>query len=1376
MTNSTRLSAFCERLIEAGWLAALVLAPLFFNVYSSRVFEPDKLTLVRSIALVMVGAWLIRLLEERKSGRPRLNGVTWRTPLVLPTLILVGLYLITSALSIVPRVSFMGSYQRLQGTYSTFSYIVIFFMLLQNMRRREQLDRLVTAAVLTSLPIAFYGLLQHGDGTTSIDPLPWGGDVTSRVASNMGNAIFVAAYLIMAFFLTLGRIIDSFRVILTEKESRLSDILRASSYVFIGAVQLIAFGFADSRGPLLGWLPGMFIFGLVGLLLLKVTLHTTTNEASYDSVKDILVAVATMILRLIIAAAVGAGAYLIFGNSSQTLRVGLAIFLGTTTGLILFCVMYREAIATVNLKIVDIVRALELAIYSAGGAGTGAVLIYALFPVTKISLVVVAALLGGLLPLLIVAGVRRIAARWMWTSWIIFSVVGAVVLFLVNFSDMPMIVELRSSGAFGRLSSLFETEGGTGEVRSLIWEGAAKLVLPHDPLKFPDGSTDGLNFARPLIGYGPESMYVAYNPFYPPDLAHLEARNASPDRSHNEVWDSLVITGGAGFVVEQFLFLTVFFFALKFIGWIPNRRAAWLLIGLMVAGGVAGAALLAFALQPNFFGPGWTGGVTGGLVIYVLMFALFHFQVSRRVYVVIAGLLIVVLDAAIFMATFTRENRTLEMTIATVGGLILFGALFVIGRAVFDRTAGEPIEMSGHLFLIIALFGGILAHYLEIGLAGIAIASTRTYFWTYAGLLVLTGLKWVPVDDEAPKPVAAPAAPAPAVTAAKEPSAMTPRHKRKPTARGPVAPATTVRRESRRSGTPWMSPVLMLALVGTLVLATLGYEFITSSTQSQGTAATSATQLIVNSLTRLPYQNNRESMGALLMFLVTWLFGGLLSITELRRRDLLSAKDVLPAAGVWYGTSIGLALIFWLIHAGTLLSLGTIIQNTQITTLDQYAQRVSELLKLADTVGGLLATFYLVVLVLMLGIAALSMNQTRTWLGKAASDWGLAATVPVALVVLVLVVTTNLNQIRADTIYKQADPLRSQGQWDVAIAHYKRVLELAPDEDFYYLWLGAAYLEKATAAPEGQAILATSGGNLAGILGLSFQQTYSLSRQDSLTAAKTVLENARALNPLNTDHSANLARLHRRWADLYAADPVVRKTQLEQSSAQYQIATTLSPNNAVLWNEWSTVMMALADTVRAAGDTAGAETFMQDAQAKLDHSLELDQLFEQTYLIQAQLARTQGQTEESRRAYEQAMKLNPYSSDAWGGLTDLLVSQGNYTEVETITLAYLEKQPDFLPGLRTLARNVYFPENRLAEALATQQRVVQLAASDPNLWDDQRVLAILQAQSGQPELALQTAQQALAAAPQDRQAEVNSLIAQLQASLGITAPVTPTTP
>ena len=357
MTYSSRLSAFCDKVIEASWLAAIILAPLFFDVYSSRVFEPDKITLVRSLALVMVGAWLIKWLEERGHNGDRSDRVTWRTPLMLPTLLFAGIYLISSLLSIVPRVSILGSYQRLQGFYSMMSYIVIFWMILMNLRRREQLERIVTVVVMTSLPIAFYGLIQH----SSKDPLPWGGDVTSRVASNMGNAIFVAAYLIMAFFLTLGRLVESFRVILTEKESRISDILRAAAYLFIAALQLIAFGFADSRGPLLGWLPGMFIFGLVGLLLLRVSLHSDSarREANEGTDAD------------------------------------------------------QPAVQRYPIQIVDVFKALGMSLICIAGAGAGAAAVYVLFPPPqmKITLIVTAALLGGLVPLLAAAGIRRTAAR-----------------------------------------------------------------------------------------------------------------------------------------------------------------------------------------------------------------------------------------------------------------------------------------------------------------------------------------------------------------------------------------------------------------------------------------------------------------------------------------------------------------------------------------------------------------------------------------------------------------------------------------------------------------------------------------------------------------------------------------------------------------------------------------------------------------------------------------------------------------------------------------------------------------------------------------------------------------------------------------------------
>ena len=128
----------------------------------------------------------------------------------------------------------------------------------------------------------------------------------------------------------------------------------------------------------------------------------------------------------------------------------------------------------------------------------------------------------------------------------------------------------------GRLGRVFETEQGTGKVRVLIWEGAMELIGWHEPIGLPEREGP-LNALRPLIGYGPESMYVAYNPFYPPDLAHYERRNASPDRSHNETFDALVQTGLIGFVVYFALFASIFYYGLKWLGLIEERRHTRLL-------------------------------------------------------------------------------------------------------------------------------------------------------------------------------------------------------------------------------------------------------------------------------------------------------------------------------------------------------------------------------------------------------------------------------------------------------------------------------------------------------------------------------------------------------------------------------------------------------------------------------------------------------------------------------------------------------------------------------------------------------------------------------------------------------------------------------
>ena len=215
MQRQTSIAIWCERIIESGWLLALVLIPSYFNLLSSRHFEPDKATTLRAIVMFMAAAGIVLVLE-RWGHRPARQdapatpqgGVlarAWRRlsaiPLAVPALVYALVFIFTTITSVVPGVSFWGSYQRLQGTYTNLSYVGLAAIIVLTLRRREQLDRLIIVLVLGSLIAVGYGLVQE----RQLDPLPWKGDVVTRVASTMGNSIFVAAYLIMALPYALYR-------------------------------------------------------------------------------------------------------------------------------------------------------------------------------------------------------------------------------------------------------------------------------------------------------------------------------------------------------------------------------------------------------------------------------------------------------------------------------------------------------------------------------------------------------------------------------------------------------------------------------------------------------------------------------------------------------------------------------------------------------------------------------------------------------------------------------------------------------------------------------------------------------------------------------------------------------------------------------------------------------------------------------------------------------------------------------------------------------------------------------------------------------------------------------------------------------------------
>lgn len=1174
----SKLSRWCDGVIEAGWLAAIILTPLFFNIHSDRVFEPDKLALLRSIALLMLALWVVKLVDQRawegigNRLKWRTTGSVWQMPFILPVVILIAVYLISTIFSVTPSISWAGSYQRLQGTYTTLSYIVIFLVTISTMRTSAQARRLVTAVIITSIPISFYGLLQHFD----LDPLPWAGDTTRRVAGHMGNAIFVAAYLIMAVPLTLSRIIVSFNNILNDEELSAADVVRSSIYIFTLAIQLITIYWSGSRGPWLGIFVGIFAFILIILVALRNASDEETSFRPVDGGKAFLLV------------ASGGVALFVF---SLILQPVLGARLNLSSSMISF-IAFVLAVGFVVLAIFTMIAAQQ-------------------------------------------------GWRWLWLSWIILSVVLALWLVAFNlptettenFEDVPVagamfqtLEEWKSLSTIGRLGTVLEADSGTGRVRTLIWEGVLDLIAFHEPLAFPDGSQDTFNVLRPFIGYGPEAMYVAYNRYYPPELANIEARNASPDRSHNETFDALVITGWSGFLAWQFLYISVFYYGFKWLGVLNSKRDGYLLVGFWLGFGAIVAGLFASFLGAVYLGVAFPFGSILGLIIYLIYFALF-------------------------------------------------------GKSPVDEASKRPFATNR--MLMIALVAAILAHYVEIHF-GIAIASSRTHFFLYIAIMFVIGhllpqlqpdAQIVPAGEDVEE----------VKTAVKKGkkgrgrkgSSRNSSRRRVPQGlfngplmlsmfvltlivgiigfeyttytvipgreyTGPIdLPVGEVINQSffMDAGNGFVdSPFIFVLLVLTWAL---GAMIIVSEMVKDGEleieptltlpdqrrlmlTAVLAIMGLVGLGARIVLQPPVDSGSAFLLgrsLLAAYGAGALITAVlvyinspssqfiagVLAVVGLAVAFPVLMAGG-WWQALILLALnswIFYIVRDGewgkvlaktAVLAVGSfgigilytylhawVFRNSlffqptgNIETLSEY--RILE----ASQSAFFLTLFYLFAFGALLMFGSLSAIPKISAIRRSGETSGKIALAGLILLTLWFIPKTNLQVIQADMIFKrgrffdnQASSNGDSDLWLSAIAIYNESIRLSPREDYYYLFLGRALLESSGVAedPDQQVAL--------------------------LEQAREQLLDAQKINPLNTDHTANLARLNTRWIGF--SDPnVERETLIDNAESYYIDALALSPQNSIIRNEYARLVYDLKSDCDQSIDI-------------FEESIEIDPYYSDTY-------------------------------------------------------------------------------------------------------------------------------------------------------------------
>jgi tetratricopeptide (TPR) repeat protein len=321
----SRLEIISKAFMEACWLATAAMLPLFFNISSVQIFEPDKMSVLKFLAIFSGAAWLLTQIAATKREGLEPSRSFLRKPLVKPVLALAAIYLLSSVFSIVPSLSWWGLYKRAQGTFSFFSYLVLFLIVITELRRPVQLKRLQFILILTSIPVAAYAILQQ----IGLDPLPVSRMFYGRSSGTMGNPIFLGGYLVMIIPLTICRIIEVIQRMVRDRERTPERVVVISCGVVL-ALQLAALVCTKSRGPVVGLVVAGYVCAFIFFVL---------NRASRKN--GPMVPIAAAGLGLVAPLLVIAVARLLFKFPAGIVLAGLA--LAIAVGGIVYVLFYRSS-------------------------------------------------------------------------------------------------------------------------------------------------------------------------------------------------------------------------------------------------------------------------------------------------------------------------------------------------------------------------------------------------------------------------------------------------------------------------------------------------------------------------------------------------------------------------------------------------------------------------------------------------------------------------------------------------------------------------------------------------------------------------------------------------------------------------------------------------------------------------------------------------------------------------------------------------------------------------------------------------------------------------------------------------------------------------
>jgi tetratricopeptide (TPR) repeat protein/O-antigen ligase len=225
--------AVITALPEAVALTLLAALPAFINLASERIFEEEKVLLLRAAALValpgVVMAW-------RRQGTRLI-----RNPIVLAFAAFVVMLFIAAAIGVAPRDAFAGAYLRRHGMLTWLALFTLFCAMCVSASSRAGRERLLAAIVVGSVWPSIYALLQWA----GVDPVTWAGVDLTRAVSALGSSIYLGGYLAAVIPLTAFF------------------VRKSKGWAAVLVLQFAALVSSGSRGPLVALTAAACVFVVV---------------------------------------------------------------------------------------------------------------------------------------------------------------------------------------------------------------------------------------------------------------------------------------------------------------------------------------------------------------------------------------------------------------------------------------------------------------------------------------------------------------------------------------------------------------------------------------------------------------------------------------------------------------------------------------------------------------------------------------------------------------------------------------------------------------------------------------------------------------------------------------------------------------------------------------------------------------------------------------------------------------------------------------------------------------------------------------------------------------------------------------------------------